>query len=358
MQIHFCGWSKSRDEWVAADSDGLQRYPGTGKPESEPQELEWVTKTGLIDAEDQQYEVSKLLRKRRREDGDEYLVRWKGYSKRYDTWEPAENVSQTAIDEFVPPPAKRQREPVGPYVSSVEDPIDASVAATLVQPWLNTVGRKSMALLARQKEAWAFKLLEHMDTCPAWAFKALHAALKQMAADLPAGAPRSPGASPAALDPVLTVGVRATGDHVDEISSVKGSYGGVHVEDRFSIKSSKLVERLLQPHNKLGHGALVVREQNKVAVMLAPPLEFTYRTRRVGDGEDQPEELFVTGHFMMLVPRHGKDPRWVFDDGDKGRADYSNVNKHTYKVALALAAEALGRDKFSPRVLKFLELLT
>ena len=130
------------------------------------------------------------------------------------------------------------------------------------------------------------------------------------------------------------------------------------VEDRFSIKSSKLVERLLQPHNKLGHGALVVREQNKVAVMLAPPLEFTYRTRRVGDGEDQPEELFVTGHFMMLVPRHGKDPRWVFDDGDKGRADYSNVNKHTYKVALALAAEALGRDKFSPRVLKFLELLT
>ena len=110
----------------------------------------------------------------------------------------------------------------------------------------------------------------------------------------------------------------------------------------------------MAPHNKVGHGAMVIREKNKAAVMLVPPLEFSYRTKRVAEGEDQPEELFVTGHFMMLVPRYGKDPRWVFDHE---RAKYSELNKHVYKIACARACRALGPEKIAPRVLKFLELL-
>ena len=45
-------------------------------------------------------EVDKLLGKRRREpDGsNEYLVRWKGYSKRFDTWELETDISQDMLD--------------------------------------------------------------------------------------------------------------------------------------------------------------------------------------------------------------------------------------------------------------------
>ena len=104
-----------------------------------------------------------------------------------------------------------------------------------------------------------------------------------------------------------------------------------------------------------GHGALVVREQNKVAVMLAPPLEFAYRSKRVGEGEAPPEELYINGHFIMLVPRSGKvTPRWAFDEE---RAEYSNVNKHTYKIAVAQACKALGPGAISKKVVEFLAAL-
>ena len=63
--------------------------------------------------------------------------------------------------------------------------------------------------------------------------------------------------------------------------------------------------------------------------------------------------LFVTGHFMQLVPRDGRKvtPRWVFDED---RAEYTDKNKHAYKIACAQAAAAVGREKFTPKVLKFL----
>ena len=85
----------------------------------------------------------------------------------------------------------------GPYVLTVKDPVSPEVAAELVKPFLATIGRKSAKLLMRQQDAWAAKMLEYMDTCPAWMFKALHAAIKQLAGELP-GAPRAlnPGPLP------------------------------------------------------------------------------------------------------------------------------------------------------------------
>ena len=101
--------------------------------------------------------------------------------------------------------------------------------------------------------------------------------------------------------------------------------------------------------------SMVVREQNKVAVMLAPPLEFSYRSKRVADGEHQPEELYVNGHFVMLVPRSGNvTPRWAFDEE---RAEYSNLNKHAYKIAVAQACKALGPGAISKKVVEFLAAL-
>ena len=83
--VHFFGWAAKFDEWVAADSDGLQPWPGNGQPLSEPAEYEWACSKGRLDDEDAQYEVDSLLRKRSRGDGDaadEYLVRFVGYTAR------------------------------------------------------------------------------------------------------------------------------------------------------------------------------------------------------------------------------------------------------------------------------------
>jgi len=199
VRIHFHGWNATWDEWVPADSDGLKPWPGTGhKPKSAKVELEWVSEVGLLEADDQQYEVDNLLRKRRRaEDGaDEYLVKWKGWASSYNTWQNAEDIDEDLIKQFIPPPKKvSRREPLGPYVLTVDDPIAPAVSSLLVNPWLATVGRKAAGLLARQKVAWAHKMLEHMDTCPAWAFKALHARLEQMGAALPGVHPK-PKAAP------------------------------------------------------------------------------------------------------------------------------------------------------------------
>ena len=96
---------------------------------------------------------------------------------------------------------------------------------------------------------------------------------------------------------------------------------------------------------------------NNTAVMLVPPLEFKFRTRRQEGTGKWPTELVVTGHFMCLVDRQGKKgPRWAFDDD---RAEYGPENKHAYKLAVADAMRALGRERevVPARLLEFLSLL-
>ena len=70
------------------------------------------------------------------------------------------------------------------------------------------------------------------------------------------------------------------------------------------------------------------------------------RARRDGGVQEQ------RGRAAAGLPRHLG--AWA-DDED--RADYTDTNKHAYKVACAKAAAAVGRDKFSPKVLEFLSLL-
>ena len=65
--------------------------PTNSEPEAEPDE------EGM-----DSYEVEEILDHRETRKGEYYLVRWKGYSSAYDTWEPLENVkfAQDKIKEF------------------------------------------------------------------------------------------------------------------------------------------------------------------------------------------------------------------------------------------------------------------
>ena len=168
-----------------------------------------------------------------------------------------------------------------PFVLAQPDTISAAVADSLISEWTDDIGRKAAALLARQREEFASRRLFTMSPCPAWLFRALHRSIGGLA------------------DASAAVG---------EISAVRGARGGKFVEDTFSITATDLVKKLVAPFNTVGHGALVLRE-NKTAVMLVPPLDFTFKTRRLdADGRSWPTELVVTGHFMCLVDRAGPKP--------------------------------------------------
>lgn len=202
-KVHFAGWSPLWDESVP--DDGVKPFTERGrKPPSEiPPPLEWSSSVGCLDEDDTQYEVEKLVRKRARQDGGcaEYLVRWKGWASSFDSWEPDDNISCELIAAFVPSTRACRGKWLGPYSLSVPDPLPQELFASLVSPWLLTVGRKAAKLLARQQDAWAHKLLEKMDTCPAWVFKAIDARLKQMANTLNSGAPPPPLSCPPPAHP-------------------------------------------------------------------------------------------------------------------------------------------------------------
>ena len=329
VKVHYLGWNSSTDEWIAlADERILKEFDEL--PDEKP--YSWDMEEGLVDLEDMQYEVERIMRKKSTRDGDvKYLIRWKGYSSAYDSWEAAEDVSEEAIEEF--DDAKLNGPAKEPYVVTIADSIIApNVADGLVSEWLDDVARKAAGLLSRQREEWACRKLFQMSPCPSWVFCALHRACTAHEAS-GAGA-------------------------VSAIYSVKGGRGGKFVEDQFDMVSTDLVSALVGKYNSKGHGALVVRD-NKTAVMLVPPLEFKFRARRQADADGRawPTELIVTGHFMCLVDRpNAKCPRWAFDDE---RAEYTPENKLAYKMAVAAAVKELGPAavKLPARVTKFLSIL-
>ena len=269
-------------------------------------------------------ELDRIARKKRDHDGLlTFLCVWKGKDKDGKpwprTWEPEKNINPQMVDEFVNPPEPTTE----PFVLAAPELVAPDVADLLVAEWADQVGRSAAALLMRQREEFACRRLYAMSPCPPWLFLALWRRLGQMA-DGP--------------------------DDLSDITAVKGHRGGNFVEDKFEVAATDLVEKIVAPHNTKGHGALVFRENN-TAVMLVPPLDFTFKTRR----DNNKTELVMTGHFMCLVDRKGKKgPRWAFDDE---RAAYDDTNKHAYKLAVAAAMRELGEGVVPARMREFLALL-
>ena len=67
----------------------------------------------LTGREDDEYDIGEILQERKGKKGMEYLVRWKGYTAKYDTWEPVENFDMEcdAMLKFKQRPAEQRRQP-------------------------------------------------------------------------------------------------------------------------------------------------------------------------------------------------------------------------------------------------------
>jgi hypothetical protein len=322
LRIHWHGWNAKYDEWIQATSDRI-----LDEDEELPEEVhDWGSKRGHLG--DDQWEVARLLKRQRREGSLGYVVEWAEIKEDGEAWAPSwvalQDICPQLIEEFENPPAELAQ----PYVESIEEvTIPPEIADVLVVEWRDDIGRQAAKLLARQRDEFACRRLFQISPCPTWLFTALRRALVSLAND---------------------------DSYVTEIRAVRGSRGGKFIEDQFDVVSTDLVSKLVGEFNAAGHGALALRENN-TAVMLVPPLEFKFRTRRQEGTEKWPTELLVTGHCMCLVDRKGaKGPRWAFDDD---RAEYGPENKHAYKLAVADAMRALGRDVVPTRLLDFLSLL-
>ena len=164
VKIHVSGFGPRYDEWMQATPERLAPHDGTEKGLVK----QWGKAPGLVDAEDSQFDAVRIHKKRSRDDSTEYLVEFCGYEEK--EWVPLEDVDEALIIEF----EERRRPPAaGPYVLTQPDVIAPEVADELVVEWGEDVGRKSAALLARQREEFACRQLFAMSPCPPWLFRAL-----------------------------------------------------------------------------------------------------------------------------------------------------------------------------------------
>ena len=272
------------------------------------------------------------------------------------SWEPEDHISEDLLDEFEPMRVRGGRHsPPVPFALQAAPPIDASLALELVEPFGIEVARKAAYILSRQKAAAYDKLLFRLATCPPWLFVALREHFCRIA-----------GGERANITPCASIPLQLThlspspsadelSAHITPITSSRGGHGGVHIEDKFVIKSTNIVDKVVGQFNKQGPCALFKWPNNNL-VMLMPPLTFKFRTRR--DVDRAPTELFVTGHFFGLADGMGSNtPCWMVAR-HVGGPYYTPEVEHKYKIALANAAVVTMPSGLIPEhVLRWLSVL-
>lgn len=75
-----------------------------------------------------------------------------------------------------------------PFVLSISCPVDHQYIELLLDDWIDDIGRKGAALLARQREQFAARPFFRMSPCPPWLYTGIHRRVFGIAARLSAGA--------------------------------------------------------------------------------------------------------------------------------------------------------------------------
>ena len=182
VKVHYHRWKSRHDEWLAASGP---RVLGEDADLPACPSYRWTAKPGKVHGADDQYIAEKLLKVRGEGTVREFLVRWKGYTKDDDSWEPEEHIEQSLIDDFENPAPRtklaRRNAPKIPYTLQQPDVITPEIADLLSVEWTHDVGRKAAALLAHQREEFGGRKITTISPCPAWLYKALHRAFRLMA---------------------------------------------------------------------------------------------------------------------------------------------------------------------------------
>lgn len=94
VKVHYHRWKSRHDEWLAASGP---RVLGEDADLPARPSYRWTAKPGKVHGADDQYIAEKLLKVRGEGTVREFLVRWKGYTKDDDSWEPEEHIEQSLM---------------------------------------------------------------------------------------------------------------------------------------------------------------------------------------------------------------------------------------------------------------------
>ena len=205
VHVKFDGWKPRWNEWLPDKPERVRDMMSTSDEKLLTAEQRHGGTAGLVGGVDE-YEVERILGKRKVGSRVEYHIRWCGYEPEDDTWEPAIAVEQSLIDAFEPPrkrprkAAAAARRPVShvPFVLSMLGDVQPAVAeqrADDAAEFFGTVFERGMELLRRKPTSAYGTLFFAQKPCPAWLLVAMReCAVRKATALKLTGAPPAPSA--------------------------------------------------------------------------------------------------------------------------------------------------------------------
>ena len=148
VKVHFHGWAPSYDEWIPAPysvSDRLMdhgNYKGVDPPKPD----------------DPEFEVDKILKKRKRGGENQYLIHWVGFDDSHDSWEAEDDIDDTVIK--VHPPTLH-----GPTILTPHTIFTPSALASTYPPSPSPCSLRSSTTLPSKSSSASSKPSQLALTC-------------------------------------------------------------------------------------------------------------------------------------------------------------------------------------------------